>query len=93
MSVYGPVPISADILTWYVPTLARPSSEDHDRVVLLKAVRISLTTFLTLSACSALCGLNADSTLAMISVARMFAGVTAKCNPFFNRDTSALMRH
>ena len=36
-----------------------------------------------MSACSASSGLIADSTLAIISVAGMLVGVTAKFNPFF----------
>ena len=35
---------------------------------------------------------TADSTLAIISVAGMFAGVTAKFRPFFSRDTSASLK-
>ena len=36
--------------------------------------------------------LTADSTLAIISVAGMFVGVTVKFSPFFNRDSSASLR-
>ena len=45
-----------------------------------------LTALLTLSARSASSGLTADSTLATISVAGTFVGVTAKFSPFFSRD-------
>ena len=45
-----------------------------------------------MSACSASSCLVADSTLAIISVAGMYAGVTAKLSPFFSRAISALSR-
>ena len=49
-----------------------------------------LFTFLrTVSACSALSGLIADSTVAMISVAGMLVGVMAKFNPFLRSVVSA----
>ena len=41
-----------------------------------------------MSACSASSGLMADSALAIISLAGMFVGVTAKFNPFFSRVVS-----
>lgn len=41
-----------------------------------------------MSACSALSGLMADSTFAMISVVGMLADVTAKFNPFLSRAVS-----
>ena len=45
-----------------------------------------------MSARSASSDLTADSTLAVISVAGMFVGVTAKFRPFFNRVSSASLR-
>ena len=45
-----------------------------------------------MSARSASSCLTADSTLAIISVAGMSAGVTAKFRPIFNMDTSASVR-
>ena len=45
-----------------------------------------------MSACSASSCLTAVSTLAMISVAGMLAGVTAKFSPFFSRAISASLR-
>ena len=50
---------------------------------------MALTALRTVSARSASSCLTADSTLAIISVAGMSAGVTAKFKPFFSRDTSA----
>ena len=47
--------------------------------------RIPLAALLTVSACSASSCLAAISTLAMISVSGIFAGVTAKFSPFFSR--------
>ena len=47
---------------------------------------------LLLSACSASHCLTADSTLAILSVAGMFSGVTAKFRPFFSRAISASLR-
>ena len=54
--------------------------------------RMPLTALLTVSACSASSCLTAASTLAMISVAGIFAGVTAKFSPFFSRAFSASLR-
>ena len=51
-----------------------------------------LIALLTVSACSASSCLTADSTLAIIPVAGMSAGVTAKFRLFFSRDTSASVR-
>ena len=51
-----------------------------------------LTALLTVSARSASSCLTVDSTLAIISVAGMPAGVTVKFRPFFSRDTSASVR-
>ena len=51
-----------------------------------------LTALLTVSARSASSCLTADLTLAIISVAGMSAGVTAKFRPFFSRNTSASVR-
>ena len=61
-------------------------------MVLSVKAGILLTALLTMSVCSASSCLTADSTLAMISVAGMLAGVTAKFSPFFNRDISASLR-
>ena len=54
--------------------------------------RIPLTAPLTVSACSASSCLTAASTMAVISVAGVFAGVTAKFSPFFSRALSASLR-
>ena len=54
--------------------------------------RIPLTALLTVSACSASSCLAAISTLAMISVSGIFAGVTAKLSSFFSRVISASLR-
>ena len=54
--------------------------------------RIPLTALLTVSACSASSCLTAVSTLAMISVSGIFAGVTAKFSSFFIRAISASLR-
>ena len=51
-----------------------------------------LTALLTVSARSASRCLTTDSTLAIISVAGMFAGVTGKFTPLFSTDTSASLR-
>ena len=53
---------------------------------------IPLTALLTVSACSASSCLTAASTLAMISVAGILAGVTAKFSHFFSRAFSASLR-
>ena len=53
---------------------------------------MALTALCTVSAHSASSCLTADSTLAMISVAGMSAGVMAKFRPFVSRDTSASLR-
>ena len=45
-----------------------------------------------MSACSASSCLVADYTLAIISVAGMYAGVTTKFSPFFRRAISASSR-
>ena len=47
------------------------------------------TVLRTVSACSVPTDIIADSTFAMISVAGIFVGVTAKFNPFFSRVFSA----
>ena len=54
--------------------------------------RILLTALRTVSACSASNCQTADSTLAIISVAGMFPGYTAKFKPFFSRAISASLR-
>ena len=54
--------------------------------------RIPLTALLTVSACPVSSCLTAASTLAMISVAGMFSGVTAKFSPFFSWAFSASLR-
>ena len=54
--------------------------------------RIPLTALLTVSACSASSCLMAVSTLAIISVAGMFVGVTAKFSLFLSRAISASLR-
>ena len=51
-----------------------------------------ITALITVSARSSSSDLTADSTLAIISVAKMFVGVTAKFRPFFNSDSSASRR-
>ena len=51
-----------------------------------------LTALLTVFARSASSCLTADLTSAIISVAGMFAGVTAKFRPFFSGDTSASVK-
>jgi len=51
-----------------------------------------LTALLIVSACSASSCLTADSTLAIISVAGMFSGVTVKFRPFFGRAISGSLR-
>ena len=51
------------------------------------------TALLTVSACSTLSGHTADLTfLAMISVARIFAGIKENLIFFFNRDYSASLK-